>query len=89
MTEIWYVEDFMSKQVLGNRYYSEKDAAVKYRNELGYGLVTRYQFQDGGVIPERKGSDLMMFRAAPSEKVEIARKSRYMPPAPGEKQSWK
>ena len=52
MTEIWYVEDFMNKQVLGNRYYSEKDAAVKYRNELGYGLVKRWQVQDGGVTPK-------------------------------------
>lgn len=72
MTEIWYVEDFMNKQVLGNRYYSEKDAAVKYRDKLGYGLVKSLEMQTGGVIPnERGGSDLVMFKAAPGEKVNI------------------
>lgn len=42
MNEIWYVEDYMSKLVLGNRYFSDKKSAVKYRNDLGYGLVKSY-----------------------------------------------
>jgi len=45
MMEIWYVEDFMSKQVIGNRYYSDKEAAVKFRNRLGYGLVKSYSVE--------------------------------------------
>ncbi|MEE8494587.1 MAG: hypothetical protein V3S25_11130 [Nitrospirales bacterium] len=39
MNRIWWVEDYLSKEVLENKHYSSKEEAVKRRNELGYGLV--------------------------------------------------
>lgn len=51
MTEIWWVEDFLSGEVLENRYYSEKQEAVDRRNELGYGIVKSFELQDGGMCP--------------------------------------
>ena len=63
MIEIWYIEDFLSGQVIDNLYFSTKRAAVNFRNRLGYGIVLGYQFQDGGVIPKHdKENDLMAFR---------------------------
>jgi len=63
MTEIFWVEDFLSGNVLENKYYSTRAEATIRRNEIGYGLVKSFELQDGGVIPKRKGSDLVMFRA--------------------------
>ena len=52
MIEIWFVEDFMSGEVLTHRYLSTEVEAVESRNHLGYGIVLRYQFADGGVMPK-------------------------------------
>jgi hypothetical protein len=72
MIEIWYVEDYMSGQVMENKYYSTHAEATTRRNELGYGLVKSLELQDGGVIPRRDGSELVAFRVAPGEKIEIS-----------------
>jgi len=71
MIEIWFVEDYLSDNVLENKHYSDKTEAVKARTRLGYGLVKSHQLTDGGVIPKRDGSDLVAFRAAPGEKIQI------------------
>ena len=39
MTEIFWVEDYLSGNVLENKYYSTRAEAATRRNELGYGLV--------------------------------------------------
>ncbi len=72
MTEIFWVEDFMSGNVMENKYYSTRAEAATRRNEMGYGLVKSLKLQDGGVIPKRDGSELVVFRATSGEKVEIA-----------------
>ena len=72
MTEIFWVEDFMSGNVMENKYYSTRAEAVTRRNEMGYGLVKSLKLQDGGVIPKRDSSELVAFRATSGEKVEIA-----------------
>ena len=72
MTEIFWVEDFMSGNVLENKYYSTRAEAAARRNELGYGIVKSLKLQDGGVVPKRDSSELVVFRAAPGEKIEIS-----------------
>lgn len=62
MTEIWYVEDFLSGQVLENKYFSTQREAAEFRNRLGYGIVLSHQFADGGPIPPRDHSRLIGFR---------------------------
>ena len=69
MTEIWWVEDFLSGNVLENKHYSEKAEAVKARNRLGYGLVKCHRLQNGGVIPQQDGNDLVAFRATPGGRI--------------------
>ena len=39
MIEIWFVQDFLSGEVIDNKYYSIRGEAVARRNELGYGIV--------------------------------------------------
>ena len=51
MTRIWWVEDFLSGQVLENRHYFSQDEAVAARDRLGYGIVKHHDLQDGGVCP--------------------------------------
>lgn len=51
MTEIWWVEDFLSGQVLENKHYFTKEEAVAARERLGYGIVKSFELQDGGVCP--------------------------------------
>ena len=46
MGRIWWVEDFLSGQVIENKYYSEKAEAVARRNELGYGMVKSWEVKD-------------------------------------------
>ncbi len=48
MTRMYWVEDFMSGAVIDNQHYTEKQPAVDRRNELGYGIVKWFDFQDGG-----------------------------------------
>jgi hypothetical protein len=36
---IWYVQDWLTKDCLDGRYYTDKQDAVDRRNELGYGIV--------------------------------------------------
>ena len=36
---IYWVEDFLSKDVIEQKFYSTKAEAVDRRNELGYGIV--------------------------------------------------
>ena len=43
MIEIWYVEDYLSKEVLENRYFSSHEEATCWRNKLEYGLVKRLE----------------------------------------------
>jgi hypothetical protein len=59
MTELWFVEDFMSGNVLENKYYSTKAEAVAARERLCYGIIKSYRFQDGGRITMRDGSTLV------------------------------
>ncbi len=58
MTEIFWVEDYMSGEVMEHRYYSTREEAATQRNELGYGLVRSFELQDGGVIPKRDDSEM-------------------------------
>lgn len=48
MTRMYWVEDFLSGAVLDNRHYQTREAAAARRNELGYGVVKWFDFQDGG-----------------------------------------
>lgn len=50
MTRIWWVEDYLSKKVIDNKHYTTHREAMIRRNELGYGLVKYFDFQDGGVV---------------------------------------
>ena len=75
MIEIWFVQDYLSGNVLENKHYSEKAEAVEARNRLGYGLVKSHRLQNGGVIPQRDGNDLVAFRATPGERVKVAPKN--------------
>ena len=50
MTEIFWIEDFLSGEVIENKYYSTRKEAATRRNEMGYGLVKAFDLQDGGVI---------------------------------------
>lgn len=82
MTEIWYVEDYMSRQVIDHKYFATKAAAVEFRNRLGYGLVLSHEFQNGGTFKPGCGKcplgtlngpcGTVSFRAVPGEKVEIS-----------------
>jgi hypothetical protein len=73
MIELFWVEDFLSGEVLEHHYYSTREEATTRRNELGYGIVKSFKFQDGGKLTLRGGEDpLVAFRAVPGEKVEIA-----------------
>ena len=72
MTEIFWVEDFLSGNVLENKYYSTRAEAVTRRDERGCGFVRSLELQNGGVIPKGDGSELVAFQAAPGEKVEIS-----------------
>lgn len=55
MIRIWWVEDFLSGQVLENKYYSEKQEAVDRRNELGYGMVKCWETHPDGKLYEIRG----------------------------------
>jgi len=46
MFDMWFVEDFLSGKVLGDRYFSDKIFAVAYRNQLGYGFVRQLKQTD-------------------------------------------
>lgn len=50
MIRMYWVEDFMSGAVIDNRHYTEKQLAVDRRNEIGYGIVKRFDFQDGDEV---------------------------------------
>lgn len=50
MTEIFWVEDFMSGEVMDHRYYQTREEAVARSNEMGYGLVKSFELQDGGTF---------------------------------------
>ncbi len=50
MTEIFWVEDYMSGEVMEHRYYPTREEAATRRNELGYGLVKSFELQDGGTF---------------------------------------
>ncbi len=65
MTEIFWVEDLMSGEVMENKYYSTRAEAAARRNEMGYGFVKSFKLQDGGVVPNRKGSDLVAAKNGP------------------------
>ncbi len=56
MTEIFWIEDYLSGIVLENKYYSTHAEAATRRNELGYGLVRSLELQNGGAFqPGTKG----------------------------------
>jgi len=56
MTEIFWVEDFLSGEVIDNKYYSTREEAVARRNDLWYGIVKSHKLQDGGIFqPDTKG----------------------------------
>ena len=42
MTKIWFVRDYLSGGAIDNIYFSTKAEAVKFRNDLEYGIVTSY-----------------------------------------------
>ncbi len=46
MTEIFWVEDFMSGEVLEHQYYQTRKLAATRRNELGFGIVKSFELQD-------------------------------------------
>jgi hypothetical protein len=39
MTNIWWIEDFLSGKVIDNRYYSTREEAEARREVIGYGLI--------------------------------------------------
>jgi len=43
--KIFWVEDFLSREVIENKYYSTREEAAARRNELGYGLVKEWKSQ--------------------------------------------
>ena len=50
MTELFWVEDFMSGEVLDHQYYRTRKEAAARRNKLGFGVVKSFEFQDGGAF---------------------------------------
>lgn len=56
MFKIWFVEDYLSGEVIDSRFYSEHQEAVDRRNELGYGVVKSYSFGSKGQIYIDHGS---------------------------------
>jgi len=48
MTEIFWIEDTLNGEVIDNKYYSTREEAVTFRNELGYGLVKMFPSLPGG-----------------------------------------
>lgn len=50
MTEIFWVEDLMSGEVMEHRYYQTREAAATRRNEMGYGFVKSMVLQEGGAF---------------------------------------
>ena len=55
MTEIFWIEDFMSGKVMEHQYYQTRAKAAARRNELGYGIVKSFEFQDGGTFKPKCG----------------------------------
>jgi len=55
MTEIFWVEDFLSGEVIDDKYYSTREEAAARRNEMWYGIVKSFELQDGEMIPKRDG----------------------------------
>lgn len=51
MSKIWWVEDFLSGQVLENKHYATHEEALAARERLGFGLVKSHEIQDGGACP--------------------------------------
>ena len=55
MTEIFWIEDYMSGEIMEHRYYQTREEAATRRNELGYGLVKSFELQDGGTFKPNYG----------------------------------
>ena len=55
MTELFWIEDLMSGEVMEHRYYKTRAEATARRNEMGYGAVKSFEFQDGGTFEPRCG----------------------------------
>lgn len=47
MTKIWWVEDYLSGNVLENRHYTTQEEAVAARERLGYGMVKSFDLEPG------------------------------------------
>ena len=43
--KVFWVEDFLSGEVIDNKYYSIREEAAARRNELGYGIVKEFKSQ--------------------------------------------
>lgn len=62
MTRIFWVEDFMSGEVMENKYYSTREEATTRRNELGYGLVKSWKRRDDkSFYEESAGRKIVVF----------------------------
>ncbi len=55
MTELWFIEDPMSGEVMEHRYYQTHAEATTRHNEMGYGIVKSFEFQDGGTFKPKCG----------------------------------
>lgn len=62
--EIFWVEDFLSGEVIDNKYYSTREEASICRNAMGYGLVKEWKSQ-------KATGRLAAFHASPGETVKI------------------
>ena len=62
VSKIWWVEDYLSGEVIDNKHYSDKAEAVTERNRLGYGIVKSWEPRpEGGAYEESAGRKLVVF----------------------------
>ncbi len=47
--EIFWVQDFLSGEVIDHKYYSTREEAAARRNEMGYGIVKWREIAESAV----------------------------------------